>query len=223
MNGLSNGTLDSGSRNGRDSDDFSKESSNEDSRKRTRSTCESKESYGKDHQNVNNSIYALNGIHTEDLPNSIHLKVESNQNSVNDLSNGIHSNASNGTHTKEVQNDSRSHDLFKEINLAHTNGSSKCSSNIWSKRVDYYSNDKLKKPENFFDNISTETLNNYNQYSCGLGDLCCKNRKEHYYKDPEEILFDENEFTPYDPTQEAIFPPELMVILFSVITDRLIL
>ncbi|KAI4462156.1 xanthine dehydrogenase [Holotrichia oblita] len=43
-----------------------------------------------------------------------------------------------------------------------------------------------------------------NGNECGLGKDCCK-----YRKDEDEVLFDKSEFTPYDPTQEPIFPPGL--------------
>lgn len=45
---------------------------------------------------------------------------------------------------------------------------------------------------------------------CAMGDKCCKlqnGTKENGVD--EEILFERNEFTPYDPSQEPIFPPEL--------------
>ncbi|KAK6642313.1 hypothetical protein RUM44_014036 [Polyplax serrata] len=47
--------------------------------------------------------------------------------------------------------------------------------------------------------------------SCGLGKKCCRFNSSGCYKDPEEILFSYNEFTPYHPSQEVIFPPELLM------------
>lgn len=41
---------------------------------------------------------------------------------------------------------------------------------------------------------------------CGMGDKCCKLQNN---KSDEEVLFKTSEFTPYDPSQEPIFPPEL--------------
>lgn len=40
---------------------------------------------------------------------------------------------------------------------------------------------------------------------CAMGDKCCKNGKI----ETDNQLFDSNEFTPFDPSQEPIFPPEL--------------
>ncbi|XP_067010051.2 xanthine dehydrogenase [Anabrus simplex] len=44
---------------------------------------------------------------------------------------------------------------------------------------------------------------------CAMGDQCCKNRTNGEEQKDEEVLFKQNEFTPYDPSQEPIFPPEL--------------
>ncbi|GJQ84033.1 ry [Trypoxylus dichotomus] len=44
-----------------------------------------------------------------------------------------------------------------------------------------------------------------NGNGCALGKDCCKFQK----KDEEEVLFKKSEFTPYDPSQEPIFPPAL--------------
>lgn len=45
---------------------------------------------------------------------------------------------------------------------------------------------------------------------CGMGKDCCKlKQKTKACEEEEEILFDKNEFTPYDSSQEPIFPPEL--------------
>ncbi|GLH11682.1 Xanthine dehydrogenase [Gryllus bimaculatus] len=48
-----------------------------------------------------------------------------------------------------------------------------------------------------------------NGTTCSLGSNCCKNRPA---ENEEEALFTPGEFTPYDPTQEPIFPPELKVL-----------
>lgn len=45
---------------------------------------------------------------------------------------------------------------------------------------------------------------------CGMGDKCCKLQNGHA-KEEDEVLFEKSEFTPYDPTQEPIFPPELKI------------
>ncbi|XP_017768324.1 PREDICTED: xanthine dehydrogenase isoform X2 [Nicrophorus vespilloides] len=45
-----------------------------------------------------------------------------------------------------------------------------------------------------------------NGNGCPMGEECCKKKKQ---KDPEEVLFETSEFTPMDPSQEPIFPPEL--------------
>ncbi|KAF5273874.1 hypothetical protein FQA39_LY00989 [Lamprigera yunnana] len=47
--------------------------------------------------------------------------------------------------------------------------------------------------------------------TCAMGEKCCKlTNGDKEYEDPEEnVLFNWNEFTPYDPTQEPIFPAEL--------------
>lgn len=51
-----------------------------------------------------------------------------------------------------------------------------------------------------------------NGNSCALGENCCKNKKKNLnHREPDEILFNTNEFAPYDPSQEPIFPPELLV------------
>ncbi|XP_066603767.1 xanthine dehydrogenase [Prorops nasuta] len=44
--------------------------------------------------------------------------------------------------------------------------------------------------------------------SCGMGDACCKKRA--FTSEPSEV-FNPSEFTPYDPTQEPIFPPKLQL------------
>uniref|UniRef100_A0A6P7FW35 Xanthine dehydrogenase n=1 Tax=Diabrotica virgifera virgifera TaxID=50390 RepID=A0A6P7FW35_DIAVI len=45
---------------------------------------------------------------------------------------------------------------------------------------------------------------------CGMGDKCCKLQKGINGKhEDDEVLFNPSEFTPYHPSQEPIFPPEL--------------
>ncbi|KAL0266984.1 UNVERIFIED_CONTAM: hypothetical protein PYX00_009375 [Menopon gallinae] len=47
---------------------------------------------------------------------------------------------------------------------------------------------------------------------CAMGKNCCKNGKKCLFERAEdEILYNVNDFAPYDPSQEAIFPPELML------------
>lgn len=55
------------------------------------------------------------------------------------------------------------------------------------------------------------TLANGNGVACGMGDKCCKlqNGCNGFDISEDEVLFNPNEFAPYDPTQEPIFPPEL--------------
>ncbi|KAJ8955150.1 hypothetical protein NQ318_009043 [Aromia moschata] len=59
-----------------------------------------------------------------------------------------------------------------------------------------------------------------NNNACGMGDKCCKMQNNAVNKhnevngvngasDPSDVLFNTSEFTPYDPSQEPIFPPEL--------------
>ncbi|XP_070496874.1 xanthine dehydrogenase-like [Chironomus tepperi] len=48
------------------------------------------------------------------------------------------------------------------------------------------------------------------EYACGMGDKCCKvNGNGCGNGEVEDKLFEPSEFTPYDPSQEPIFPPEL--------------
>ncbi|XP_014251317.1 xanthine dehydrogenase-like [Cimex lectularius] len=53
--------------------------------------------------------------------------------------------------------------------------------------------------------------------ACAMGADCCRLRNENGLnglsngEDENDKLYDVNQFTPYDPTQELIFPPELMV------------
>ncbi|KAJ3642697.1 hypothetical protein Zmor_025458 [Zophobas morio] len=53
-------------------------------------------------------------------------------------------------------------------------------------------------------------LNGEQGNGCAMGDKCCK-LQNGTTKDPEEVLFNRNEFTPYDSSQEPIFPPELKI------------
>ncbi|XP_063923155.1 xanthine dehydrogenase-like [Zophobas morio] len=53
-------------------------------------------------------------------------------------------------------------------------------------------------------------LNGEQGNGCAMGDKCCKFQNG-TTKDPEEVLFNRNEFTPYDSSQEPIFPPELKI------------
>ncbi|XP_021921362.1 xanthine dehydrogenase isoform X2 [Zootermopsis nevadensis] len=53
-----------------------------------------------------------------------------------------------------------------------------------------------------------------NGNGCAMGDQCCKNKFNGVTSNggctrDEEVLFSKTEYTPYDPTQEPIFPPEL--------------
>lgn len=54
-------------------------------------------------------------------------------------------------------------------------------------------------------NIREKEVNDRNV--CSMGDACCKRA---FTSEPTEI-FNSSEFCPYDPTQEAIFPPKLQV------------
>lgn len=50
------------------------------------------------------------------------------------------------------------------------------------------------------------------EYACGMGDKCCKiTGKTSNGEILESKLFEPNEFMPYHPTQEPIFPPELAI------------
>ncbi|RZB77506.1 xanthine dehydrogenase, partial [Asbolus verrucosus] len=53
-------------------------------------------------------------------------------------------------------------------------------------------------------------INGEQTNGCTMGDKCCKFQNKGF-NDPEEILFKTSEFTPYDSSQEPIFPPELKV------------
>lgn len=54
---------------------------------------------------------------------------------------------------------------------------------------------------------------------CALGSKCCKNLSNGCgeQNNEDEDLYDVNEFLPYDPSQEPIFPPELKVSLFYIL------
>lgn len=48
-----------------------------------------------------------------------------------------------------------------------------------------------------------------------MGDKCCRNRGHKEEEDEKnDKLFEPLEFTPYDASQEPIFPPELQVSNF---------
>lgn len=51
------------------------------------------------------------------------------------------------------------------------------------------------------------------EFACGMGENCCKNKKNACANGEEQRdeLYDVNEWTPHDPSQEPIFPPELAV------------
>lgn len=46
---------------------------------------------------------------------------------------------------------------------------------------------------------------------CAMGDKCCKLQNGKDNNGEDEALFNKSEFTPYDVTQEPIFPPELKI------------
>ena len=48
---------------------------------------------------------------------------------------------------------------------------------------------------------------------CPLKEKCCKNTKNGCVDTKSISLFNKYEYTPYDPSQEPIFPPELQVFL----------
>ena len=47
------------------------------------------------------------------------------------------------------------------------------------------------------------------EFNCPMGEKCCKNKPNGEVQEIEEKLFEPSEFTPFDPSQEPIFPPEL--------------
>ncbi|VEN52953.1 unnamed protein product, partial [Callosobruchus maculatus] len=51
-----------------------------------------------------------------------------------------------------------------------------------------------------------------NGSGCGMGDKCCKLQNGKAENSNEEKLFEKSEFTPYHPSQEPIFPPELKLV-----------
>nr|CAH7741382.1 unnamed protein product [Callosobruchus chinensis] len=52
-----------------------------------------------------------------------------------------------------------------------------------------------------------------NGSGCGMGDKCCKLQNGSKTENSnEEKLFEKSEFTPYHPSQEPIFPPELKLV-----------
>ncbi|KAK4875652.1 hypothetical protein RN001_012074 [Aquatica leii] len=59
-----------------------------------------------------------------------------------------------------------------------------------------------------------EVMQNGNAFTnsngtCSMGDECCKVKKNFESEEDQKPLFKPQEFTPYDSTQEPIFPPEL--------------
>lgn len=55
-----------------------------------------------------------------------------------------------------------------------------------------------------------EGYRTFTENSCAMGENCCKLRNG--FKETDEgVLFNKSEFTPYDVTQEPIFPPELKI------------
>jgi xanthine dehydrogenase/oxidase len=47
------------------------------------------------------------------------------------------------------------------------------------------------------------------EYSCGMGEKCCKRTGNGCGNEVDDKLFEPSEFAPYDPNQEPIFPAEL--------------
>ena len=58
---------------------------------------------------------------------------------------------------------------------------------------------------------NSNKLNGEQTNGCAMGDQCCKLQNGTGTTDPEEVLFKRSEFTPYDSSQEPIFPPELKI------------
>jgi hypothetical protein len=64
-----------------------------------------------------------------------------------------------------------------------------------------------------------------NGKGCAMGDQCCKNMANGVMTNGdctayEEVLFSKTEYTPYDPSQEPIFPPKLRVCTFCCVCGR---
>ena len=49
------------------------------------------------------------------------------------------------------------------------------------------------------------------EFSCGLGEKCCKNVKKDNTETTQTGEQPESAYLPYDPSQEPIFPSELQV------------
>lgn len=67
-----------------------------------------------------------------------------------------------------------------------------------------------------YSNGLSNGLTNVN--GCAMGDQCCKMKvngvaANGVCKQDDELLFNKTEYTPYDPSQEPIFPPELRVCI----------
>jgi xanthine dehydrogenase/oxidase len=69
-----------------------------------------------------------------------------------------------------------------------------------------------------YNNKLTNGLSNglSNGNGCPMGEQCCRSKSNEVTANGdcagyEEVLFSKTEYTPYDPTQEPIFPPELRV------------
>lgn len=65
-----------------------------------------------------------------------------------------------------------------------------------------------------YNNGLSNGLSNVN--GCAMGDQCCKKKVNGVTAngactEDEELLYNKIEYTPYDPSQEPIFPPELRV------------
>ena len=65
-----------------------------------------------------------------------------------------------------------------------------------------------------YSNGLSNGLSNVN--GCAMGDQCCKKKFNSVTAngactEDEELLYSKTEYTPYDPSQEPIFPPELRV------------
>jgi hypothetical protein len=59
-----------------------------------------------------------------------------------------------------------------------------------------------------------------------MGDQCCKNKVNGVTAngdctEDEAVLFSKTEYTPYDPSQEPIFPPELRVCTLFFVEKRI--
>lgn len=57
--------------------------------------------------------------------------------------------------------------------------------------------------------MSLTTCDQSVKSGCSMGSKCCKKTKE--FKNEDDNMTISSDFLPYDPTQEPIFPPELIV------------